>query len=158
MVSGGTSNDGDAEHYLILGNTRSIIDNGVSYYYRFDSRGNDHAAHGRYRGVAIAYPVCEWEGRDAVPARDGATSAASNDSAKRRGKELVDKGMKTCSVPNATTWVRWRANASHAPLGGPRGLLRWVSPPIPPLRHRCASGKSAPSHTGVRILKFGPIS
>ncbi|MBL7044774.1 MAG: protein kinase [Pirellulaceae bacterium] len=51
---------GGVEHYLALGNTRSVIKDGKSYFYRFGARWNDHGEKGRYYGEAIAFPVCEW--------------------------------------------------------------------------------------------------
>jgi hypothetical protein len=46
------------EDYLVLGN--ATFEEG-SQFYRFGSMWNDHAAHGRFFGSHIAFPLCEWK-------------------------------------------------------------------------------------------------
>ncbi|MCU0980806.1 MAG: hypothetical protein MUF25_16780 [Pirellulaceae bacterium] len=59
--AGEPSNSGGLEHYLAMGSTESIFVKGQWSFYRFGENWNDHAESGTYRGVAMAYAVCEWE-------------------------------------------------------------------------------------------------
>ena len=58
--AGEPNNKGGVEHYIALGNTANIFENGTRFFYRFESKWNDHRADGTYHGKAIAYPICEW--------------------------------------------------------------------------------------------------
>jgi hypothetical protein len=57
-------NPGDEEDCLVLGNSPDVVENGQRYFYRFGPQWNDHAAHGKYHGPAITYPLCEWDGEE----------------------------------------------------------------------------------------------
>jgi len=54
------NNKGDVEHYLALGNTRSITTPTGSYFYRFSEKWNDHQATGKRRRTPD--PRCSFAG------------------------------------------------------------------------------------------------
>ena len=98
---GQPTNSGKSEHYVALGNTRSVIKNGVSYYYRFGASWNDHVANGRYQGVLITFPVCEWDEKIKVSS-EGAEWSLSNLSTIRR---IVPNGWKGSWSPDGARLV-----------------------------------------------------
>jgi tetratricopeptide (TPR) repeat protein len=63
-ADGEPNNVDGVEHYLILGTTYPVLDNGGTYYFSFGSKWADLNGGGIYHGASIAHPICEWDQRD----------------------------------------------------------------------------------------------